>query len=43
MKISRTESSVLSNQQMFSTNKDLTKLGITTAKLMLKIKERTKK
>ena len=43
MKISRTESSILSNQQMFSTNKDLTELGITTAKLMLKIKERTKK
>lgn len=43
VKISRIESSILSNQQMFSTNKDLTKLGIATAKLMLKIKERIKK
>lgn len=39
-KISRAESSILSNQKMFSKNKNLTKLGIITAKLILKIKER---
>ena len=35
-KITRHESSILSNQKMFSTNKDLTNLGIITAKLMIK-------
>lgn len=41
-KISRRESSVLSNQQMFSKNKGLTNLGILTAKLMIKVKEKIK-
>lgn len=36
VKIDRKESSILSNQKMFSTNKELTKLGILTAKLMIK-------
>lgn len=40
IKISKLESSILSNQKMFSKDKKLTKLGIITAKLMLKIKER---
>ena len=35
-KITRHESSILSNQKMFSHNKDLTNLGIITAKLMIK-------
>jgi len=36
VKVSRRESSILSNQKMFSKNKDLTNLGILTAKLMIK-------
>ena len=36
IKISRHESSILSNQKMFSSNKDLTNLGILTARLMIK-------
>lgn len=39
-KISREESSVLSNQKMFSKNPKITTLGIETAKLMIKIKEK---
>lgn len=39
MKVSQRESSILSNQQMFSTNGELTKLGILTAKLMIRGKE----
>lgn len=38
-KIKRNESSVLSNQKMFSKNPEITKLGIETAKLMIKSKE----
>lgn len=39
-RISRRESSILSNQKMYSKNKDLTELGILTAKLMIKTKEK---
>ena len=39
VKITRHESSILSNQKMFSTNKDVTNLGILTAKLMIKANE----
>lgn len=39
VKITRRESSILSNQKMFSSNKELTKLGILTAKLMIKANE----
>lgn len=42
VKITRKESSILSNQKMFSSNKNLTKLGILTAKLMIKVKEKEK-
>ena len=40
VKITRRESSILSNQKMFSKNKDLTNLGILTAKLMIKANEK---
>lgn len=39
-KVSREESSILSNQKMFSKNPKITTLGIETAKLMIKIKEK---
>ena len=39
-RITRRESSILSNQKIFSTNENLTELGILTAKLMIKIKEK---
>jgi len=39
MRVSRHESSILSNQKMFSKDKEVTKLGILTSKLMIKIKE----
>lgn len=38
-KVTRHESAFLSNQQMFSKKRELTKLGIDTAKLMIKIKD----
>lgn len=37
-KVTKKESSYLSNQKMFSKNKKITELGILTAKLMIKIK-----
>lgn len=39
-RISRRESSILANQKMFSKDKNLTELGILTAKLMIKSKEK---
>ena len=39
-RITRRESSILSNQKMFSKDKDLTNLGILTAKLMIKSKNK---
>ena len=39
-KITRRESSIIANQQMFSKNPEITKLGINIAKLMIKIKEK---
>ena len=41
-KITRHESSILSNQQMFSKNKDVTETGVLVAKLMIKLKEKEK-
>jgi len=38
--ISRHESAILSNRQMFSKNSNITELGILTAKLMIKAKEK---
>lgn len=38
-RISRHESSILSNQKMFSKNPNVTELGILTSKLMIKVKE----
>ena len=38
-RIKRNESAVISNQKMFSSNPELTTLGIATAKLMIKCKE----
>ena len=40
-KVTRRESSILSNQKMFSKNKTITELGILTAKLMIKAKEKS--
>ena len=40
-KITRKESAYLSNQQMFSKNPDVTNLGVLTAKLMIKAKEKS--
>lgn len=42
-RISRHESSILANQQIFSTNPEVTKTGIEVAKLIIKTKEREKK
>ena len=39
-RITRRESAILSNQKMFSKDKDLTNLGILTAKLMIKSKKK---
>ena len=39
-RITRRESSILTNQKMFSKHKDLTNLGILTAKLMIKSKKK---
>ncbi|MBR6907728.1 hypothetical protein IKN40_04480 [bacterium] len=41
MRISQRESSILSNQKMFSKDPDLTKTGVLIAKLMIKAKEKT--
>lgn len=41
--ITRHESSILANQQIFSSNPEVTKTGISVAKLMIKTKERKKK
>lgn len=41
MKVNNRESAILSNQKMFSKNKRLTKLGILTARLMIKVKEKS--
>lgn len=38
-RISRRESSILSNQKMFSIDKDVTKLGVEVAKLIIKTKD----
>lgn len=40
-RITRHESGILSNQKLFSKNKDVTETGIQVAKLMIKIKEMT--
>ena len=42
-KISRHESSILSNQKIFSNNPEATKTGIQIAKLMIKLKQRSNK
>ena len=39
MKVSRRECAITSNQKMFSKDRNLTKLGVYTAKLMIKCKE----
>ena len=43
MKVSRRESTIIANQKLFSKNKELTKLGVYTAKLMIKVKESEEK
>lgn len=39
MRVNRKQSSILSNQKMFSKNRELTKLGIKTADLIINLKE----